>query len=422
MRIGLWKPLLRPGFLNNPFKAQYLGFETIIAYMKQVAPQHEIVVGTVEGMNLAGMSCVSETFHLVKAACKGLRRSGFAGPIILGGPHITALPETLPFEADCCVVGPGEQTFKELVAEYEKTRNPDLSQIAGVAYRDSNGVMQQTQRRVPLPMDDLPVNVEVLPNEWMQLATIRGCPYRCEHCVEHTNQGKLRWLSAEKLVWIMEERMRITGNPNFFFQDDTFLAAPGRLKKIHETMTQKDILRKAKIHLISMNANLVKADTIPMLKDIGAVTIGMGAESWSPRVIQAMKRGVVTQADLLRVLDYAKIAEMLPVGGSLAFGFPGETRAEMEESISNARKMQESGAFQVWGCFVIQPLPGSRLWDRFLTQGRVSAGMDFSTLRIDADMRHFGTPWAYWNEEEIKREDFVKMALASGFVRKGTFV
>ncbi len=418
MRIGLWKPLFRPANLNRPFRAQYLGFESIVAYLRSVAPHHEIVY-TTKDVDLIGISCVSETHHLVKAVCRGLRRGGFAGLIILGGPHYTALPGTMPFEADCCVIGPGEETFAELVAAYAKDGVPDFSEIQGVAFRDPYGLIQQTQRRDPLPLDDLPVAIEAVPDDWMQISTIRGCPYRCEHCVEHTNQGKVRWLSAERLVWIMEERVRLTGNNSFFFQDDTFLAAKGRLEKMHALMAKRNLFGKFKIQMISMNANLVEEHTIPMLKDIGAVSIGMGAESWDPRVLRAMKRNVVTREHLMRTLDYAEKADMLPVGGSLVVGYPGETAGELATSLDTARQLSDQGRLSVWGTYVCQPLPGSRLWQRLESQGKVSVAMDFSTLRIDACSAHFESEWAYWNEDEVSREELKRVVKASGFTRKG---
>ena len=421
MRIGLWKPLFRPSNLNRPFRAQYLGFESIVAYLKSVAPQHEIVYGMDEDADLIAMSCVSETMLMARDMCRVLRNTGFGGPIILGGPHFTALPETMPLEADCCVIGPGEETFAELVAAYEKDRDPDLSQISGIGWWPEWKIISETTPREPCALDDLPVNIEACPKDWMQISTIRGCPYRCEHCVEHTNQGEVRWLSAERLLWIMEERVRRTGNPNFFFQDDTFLAAKGRLEQLHRLMSHKDLFGKFKIQMISMNANLVEEHTIQMLKDIGAVSIGMGAESWDARVFREMKRGVVTQEHLFRVLKYAEEADMLPVGGSLVLGYPGETAAELATSLDTARQLVDQGKLAVWGTYVCQPLPGSRLWQRFESQGKVSVAMDFSTLRIDACSDHFPTEWAYWNEEHVPRDEFKRVVQASGFARKGCF-
>ena len=427
MRITLFKPILRKKFLKDKFRSWYIGFSSLRSFLNAKDPGHEVRIAKVrpdvlkQRPDLIGISSVSELWPITVACIRKFRKAGFQGPIIVGGPHVTALPQTLPDEATCAVVGQGEVPFLQLVRAYAKAKDPDLSQIPGLAYWGSGHELKRTPPPVPIPLDEIPVDVHEHSRVWMQLATIRGCPYQCEHCVEHNNQGKPRWLSAEKLLWIMEQRLKATGNPHFFFQDDTFLAAPKRLARLHKLMAKKNLFGRFNIHLISMNANLVREGTIRQLKDIGSVKIGFGCESFNPRVLGAIKRGVVKLSHLEFAMRQAKRVGLSPVGGSLVFGYLGETRAEMLDCIRRVKHYEKAKSFKHWGCYVCQPLPGSLLWCRGLKEGWLSEDMDFSTLRIDADGEHFSSPWFYMNAANVPRGEFRAILHKERFAGKNRF-
>ncbi|MBA4416368.1 MAG: hypothetical protein C0392_00430 [Syntrophus sp. (in: bacteria)] len=412
MKIVLYKPLIRPEYRFDAFNAHYIGFSYLITYVKQFEPDCFVGIAyTSQAIidmqpDLIGISSVTEMWNRTEDTISWLRDEGFSGPIVIGGPHITALPETLPQKADCAVIGQGEETFLELIRSYRATRQPALHEIPGIAYRDQDNRICFTGKRTPLEMDVLPVDVYENPSIPFQLTTVRGCPFHCFHCVEHDTQGKMTYLSAEKLLWIMKLRFRATGNPHFFFQDDTFLAPRKRLEELHDLMIRENLLGKFIIRSISLNTNLVDEHTMPMLKDIGTIKLGMGVESLNPRMLQVIKCGIVKPEHIDKTIKYAQKAG-IPIGGSQVYGFPGETREEMIDSIARVKHYEMTTAFHHWVCYVCQPLPGSQLWQQELSKGNVSFDMDFSTLRIDGDCRFFSTPWYYGNEENIPRREFI---------------
>jgi radical SAM superfamily enzyme YgiQ (UPF0313 family) len=420
MRIAFYKPLIRPKFTSDPFKSHYLGFSCLRAYLLAHEPDHDVrVVGSGNELaasraELIGISCVSEMWEIIKATLRRLRADGFEGPIVLGGPHVTAVPETLPPEADCAVLGEGEASFLDLVRAYAGDRSPDLADIPGVAFRDSDGALVRTARRAPLEMDRLPVDVAEHAEIWLQISTVRGCPFHCPHCVERPTQGRPRYLSAERLLWLMAERLRRTGNRDVFFQDDTFLAGPRRLAQLHERMAAADLLGAFNIRSVSLNANLVKPHTVRMLKEIGVRSLGVGMESLNPRMLGVMKAGIVTLPQIERTLRLAAEAE-LPIGGSQVYGMRGERADEMLDSIRRVREYeQEFATFRHWVCYACQPLPGSTYWQLEQARGTVSAEMDFSTLRIDGDWQHFASPWFYANDANVPRDEFVAILEREG--------
>lgn len=409
MNIVFYKPLRRPKFLNDPLKMHYLGFSALGQYLGE----HNNDYGSVEVRlerdilgckpDIMGLSCVTEVWPDLKRCVTRLRRRGFTGPIIVGGPHITALPECLPPLADVAVLGAGEKQMADLADAYAKWRHPDLSQIPGIAYRH-RGQIVLTEPAVQPKLDDLPVDVLRFPNQQFDIATVRGCPFRCDHCVENPNNCGARYLSADRLLYLLEQRLEKTGNPVVFFQDDSFLVAPGRLEELHRMMAGKNLLHKFTIKLVSINANLVEEHTCKMLQDIGAVNLGMGCEALNPRVLKSLKK-IVTYEQIENTVRWAtKIG--LQIGGNLVPGFPGQTREELLDDVRRLEILSTDTTFHRWATFIMQPLPGSRLWERGVASGELSVDMDFTKLRIDGDYTCFTSDW-HWNNPAMSKAEFL---------------
>jgi radical SAM superfamily enzyme YgiQ (UPF0313 family) len=112
----------------------------------------------------------------------------------------------------------------------------------------------------------------------------------------------------------------------------------------------------------------------------------------------------------------------MQLGGSIVVGYPGEQEHEMQTSIDFVKRVREDYGFQVLGAYMCQPLPPSDLWEEGVARGDLSENMDFSMLRIDADMEHFDSPWYYANEECVPRRRLVEALDRGGLVRPGRFV
>lgn len=124
--------------------------------------------------------------EILKELLAILRRRGFRGRIILGGPQISYSGpglEALYPEADVFVRGYGEDALASLA------RTPGRPPITGVHYPGDEDLAAQTM-----------VDLEALPSPWLtgvvpiegqrfiRWETQRGCPYRCAFC-QHREPG-----------------------------------------------------------------------------------------------------------------------------------------------------------------------------------------------------------------------------------------
>jgi radical SAM superfamily enzyme YgiQ (UPF0313 family) len=124
--------------------------------------------------------------------------------IVLGGPEVTydtrEWMERIP-EVDFIVIGEGEQTFKQLLSEIQKTHH--YKNVPGVAYRSNEDVVITLQinklelKELPSPYR-FPEDVAHLGKRVTYIETSRGCPFSCQFCLSSIEVG-VRYFDREKI-------------------------------------------------------------------------------------------------------------------------------------------------------------------------------------------------------------------------------
>ena len=119
-----------------------------------------------------------------------LRRRGFGGRIVLGGPQISYAPvgvARLYPEADCFIRGYGETAFAAVAATDEQIEHP------GVSWRGQPEVSSRAEAQLAsLPS---PLLTGIIPSggqKYLRWETQRGCPYRCTFCQHRESGARLR--------------------------------------------------------------------------------------------------------------------------------------------------------------------------------------------------------------------------------------
>ena len=229
------------------------------------------------------------------------------------------------------------------------------------------------------------------PSKVFPFTTVRGCPYRCTHCVESWNQGtKVRILTAERLADLCIERYEQHGTTVFELLDDLFLVSPKRLLELVDILEKRGVLERFEFIRLSLMAHLITDDVAHALSRMNVRLAGMGVESADPDIIRKFKGGAIKREHIERAIENCT-RYGVGIGASMVLGYPGETEEQMRRTIDFYAERIHKTAFEFWENYVCQPLPGSTIWKEGLEEGRVSPEMDFSTLRIDADVNYFDT-------------------------------
>lgn len=128
--------------------------------------------------------------RLVQVLLPLLRRRGFAGRILLGGPQISYAPigvADLYPDADCFIRGYGETALAAVAATSERLP------VHGVTWRGQpDGAERAEADLASLPSPLLTGAVPIEGQHYLRWETQRGCPYRCTFCQHRESGARLR--------------------------------------------------------------------------------------------------------------------------------------------------------------------------------------------------------------------------------------
>ncbi len=323
--------------------------------------------------DLLAISSVTQNFGFAEQYADEAKKRGVA--VIVGGMHVSTLPQSISPNMDVACLGEGEETFTDLLRLFLANGRfdpADLSKIAGVSYGE--GV--QTAVRANLPrIEDLPhpKRSVVGYGHRAYVHTARGCAYRCVFCSTARYWGTVRYAPADYILEELEELIS-HGAGVVRFADDNFISNLPRLHEISEKVQRRGFHKRLRFSCWC-RANNVTREVVQALRAMNVVSVKLGLESGSQRVLNYLKGGVTVEQNR-RAIDLMKEAGM-QVNADFLFGAPDETKAEMLETYNFVRK----APIDFFDVNIFSPLPNTPVWDLARKRGLVSEKhMDWSRL------------------------------------------
>ncbi|MEZ5014114.1 MAG: radical SAM protein [Chitinophagales bacterium] len=289
--------------------------------------------------------------------------------IVLGGPEVrNHAGHFLEFGADYLVLGEGEQTFYELAMYLAAEQKGAPLHIHGLAFRGMDKEVVFTSEREKLKdLDTLPfpnrkkVDLHAYLQAWknkhgrnaISVSTMRGCPYTCKWCSRAVYGLSYRRRSPEQVVQELMEIQKEYAPDTIWFVDDVFTISHVWLKGFHDAIKANNL--QIAYECIT-RADRMNAEVIQLLRDSGCFRVWIGAESGSQKIIDAMDRRV----DVQQVRDMIRMtrAHGMEAGTFIMLGYPGETEADIEETIRHL-KASEPDHFTITLAY---PIKGTELY------------------------------------------------------------
>ncbi len=279
--------------------------------------------------------------------------------------------------ADVVLLGEGEETLLDVVNAY--SNNKPVDDIKGITYLRDKQVVNNGRRSVLRELDKLPipawdlVNVDAYKQIWrskgnsfrLNIATTRGCPYKCNWCAKPIYGNRYNSRSPEhvvKEIKLIKEKFGVT---SFWMCDDIFGLKPGWVQAFRDLLKENNLKIAYKIQ--SRADLLLKEDNLQALVDSGLEEVWIGAESGSQKILDAMDKGITLE----QIKESTQLLQEkgVRVAYFLQFGYLGETKQDVEATI----KMLHTNQPDDIGVSVSYPLPGTPFYDKVQEQLKAKA-------------------------------------------------
>jgi radical SAM superfamily enzyme YgiQ (UPF0313 family) len=317
---------------------------------------------------------------------------------ILGGPHLTLMPEESMErqEVDLVVRGEAEETIIEVVRALEDTGQrgdqatrlylPDepWERIPGLCYRNLAGeVVHNPARVLRQDVEDIPwpayhlfkieryTNLQPITDgldrhaRAYTLVTSRGCPYQCIYCSKPITGNTWRARSPQAVVAEWRYLVEELGATEIGITDDVWNLKLGRAKEICRLLIAEGLNGVPWIPVHGMRADHTDAELFELMKQAGCRRVGFGVESGNQAVLNSIKKRQ-TLDDVRRAFKQARAAGLQTMGFFI-FGLPADTEETMEDTIRFALELNPDMA----NFMIAAPFPGTELWEIAQRDGRL---------------------------------------------------
>jgi radical SAM superfamily enzyme YgiQ (UPF0313 family) len=294
---------------------------------------------------IVGITVITGTAPRAYEIADSLRAAGT--PVVLGGPHVTLVPEEAARHADSIVTGYAEQTWPALLRDFAAGRMaPRYVQNADFSFEG-----------LPYPRRDL-----FDPRQFLTTAVFeatRSCAHDCEFCVAPTAWGRRPYL---KPVDYVIEDIRRHGARRILFVDLNLISDRAHARKLFEAMVPLGV------RWFGLSTTLIAHDPplLELMARSGCSGLLLGFESMLPGTLRETRKGFndpSTYSRLVRDLHDHGISVM----GCFVFGLDHDTPAVFRETVGFCA---EAG-IDLPRFAVATPFPGTPFFRRLEAEGRI---------------------------------------------------
>jgi radical SAM superfamily enzyme YgiQ (UPF0313 family) len=173
-------------------------FRTFHHYFHFGAPFHVIAEDVAqEGPDLVGISALFTPYHREALTLAREIKNRVNVPVIMGGSHVSAVPEMVLSqpEVDFVIRGEGERPLVEFLKAFGQ--DCAFDHVPNLGYKEGGRILNPVKPNYP--MDELPIAdfSDLTAQRYLHekspicfVTTSRGCPHQCTFCSVHTTFGE----------------------------------------------------------------------------------------------------------------------------------------------------------------------------------------------------------------------------------------
>src|SRR5262252_3421087 len=268
--------------------------------------------------------------------------------VVLGGLHVTSLPDEAGEHADTIFLGPGEDTWPQFLRDYR----------AGKAAKRYQSNTRTLANLPPIRRDLIKRHLYLVPNS---IVVSRGCPYVCDFCYKEAFFKGGRSFYTQTVDSALAEIERLPGR-HLYFLDDHLFGNTQFASTLFDGMRGMGRLWQAAGTVNSV----LQPNLLEKAVNCGLRSLFVGFETTN---ISNLRRQRKTQN--LRS-DYGEAVRRLHdlgvmVNGSFVFGMDDDDETVFERTVEWATSQGiETSTFHI-----LTPYPSTALYERMAAQGRL---------------------------------------------------
>ena len=362
-----------------------LGLATLAAYLSEndeavLQDEHVEELDLTDSPDLVVIQVyITNAFRAYKIA-ENYRKRGIY--VILGGLHVTSLPEEAAQYADTIAIGPGEDIFPKFLEDF---RNKQPKKI----YTS----FERTLHNIPkIRRDLIKRNHYLVPNS---IVVTRGCPHHCDFCYKDAFFQGGKSFYTQLVDDALAEIDRLPGK-HLYFLDDHLLGNAKFATSLFEGMKG--------MHRVFQGASTVDAilrgDLVEKAADAGLRSLFVGFETLSEKNLLSSNKkqnlGKDYQKAIQRLHDLG-----IMINGSFVFGLDEDNKDVFKKTVDWA----VNNAITTATFHILTPYPGTKLFADMEKQGRIlTRNWDLYDTRqvvyktsdaISAEELKAGYDWSY---------------------------
>jgi radical SAM superfamily enzyme YgiQ (UPF0313 family) len=268
-------------------------------------------------------------------------------PVLMGGVHVSYMPDEALQHADAVVVGEAELVMAKVLDDLR------AGQLAGIYKAEA----LHSMIGMSLPRQGLMKRHRYINKGFIQ--TSRGCHHGCTFCAEPTMYGlKFRYRPVEDLIAEIEQ----SEDRVFLLNDADFFGTPKRALEVMKAFKGRGIQWQAAVN--SRDAHDERL--LELAAESGCLILSIGFESVSRTTLRAVHKCQNNPEEYQALVEKLHRYGIM-VFGLFMFGFQGDEPSVFDETL----KFNIDAGFDVCGYSVLTPHPGTINWFEMLRRDQI---------------------------------------------------
>lgn len=361
-----------------------LGLATLAAYLSDedeidLQDQHVEVLNLNDSPDLVVIQVYITNAYRAYAIADHYRKRG--AYVILGGLHVTSLPEEAAPHADTIFLGPGEETFPKFLTDF---RN-------GKPLKRYSSAVRTLENIPPIRRDLIKRHLYLVPNS---IVVTRGCPHHCTFCYKDAFFQGGKSFYTQLVDEALAEIDRLPGR-HLYFLDDHLLGNEKFASALFEGMKGMNRVFQS----ASTVDAVLRGKLIDKAADAGLRSLFVGFETFSPSNLKQSNKKQNLQKDYTNAVNRLHQLGIM-INGSFVFGLDDDDNDVFKRTV----EWGVQHALTTSTYHILTPYPGTALfaemekenrlttynWDLYDTRHTVYNTKNLSPQELEA-----GYHWAY---------------------------